>query len=100
MKLNADCTIPWTSGTKNTLPQITAAFSSASVINSALLNLDLVLFLKKMAYCGNLDCKFQILGVGDSLNLETPTVYTQLTQVKDGYITFKEDSLIPVMSSA
>jgi hypothetical protein len=98
--LNADCSIPWSSGTKNTLPQITAAFGSASAVNSALLSVDLVLLLKKIVYCGAPICKFQILGVGDSLTLVNPATYNQLAMVDDGYVSFKEDSLIPVMSSA
>jgi hypothetical protein len=70
------------------------------VVNSTLLKVDLVLLLKKMLYCGALICKFQILGVGDSLTLVNPTTYNQFAMVNDGYVAFKEDSLIPIMSSA
>jgi len=92
--------MPWLSGTQQTLPQINATFGSASVLNSATLNLDLVLLNKRKVYCGVPTCNFQILGLGDSLTPTSSTTSNQLAIFYNEFITFKEDALIPVMTAA
>ena len=67
------------------------------MLNSATLNLDLVLLNKRKVYCGVPTCNFQILGVGDSLTPTSSTTYNQLAIFNNEFITFKEDALIPVM---
>ena len=79
LTLTADCSMPWLSGNQQTMPQINATFGSASVLNSATLNLDLVLLNKRKVYCGVPTCNFQILGAGDSITPTSPTTYNQLT---------------------
>ena len=70
------------------------------MLNSATLNLDLVLLNKRKVYCGVPTCNFQILGVGDSLTHTSSITYNQLAIFNNEFITFKEDALIPVMNAA
>jgi len=69
------------------------------VLNSATLNLDLVLLNKRKVYCGVPTCNFQILGVGDSLTPTSSITYNQLAIFNNEYITFKEDGKIPSMAA-